>query len=137
MDPVRQDLIHVLVGLLVDERGRYLINQRQAGTHMAGSWEFPGGKRGGNEARHDALARELVEELGIRVIAAEPMLAFRHDYPDRSVQLDVWRVLDYAGRPYSREGQLLRWVPLGELEEVDLLAADRPIIDALLAGAAR
>jgi 8-oxo-dGTP diphosphatase len=98
---------------------------------MAGSWEFPGGKRNAGESRWAALRRELAEELGIDVEAAEPLIDLVHDYGDRRIRLDVWVVRGYAGQPEAREGQPLRWVALADLANAGLLEADRPIVEAL------
>lgn len=124
----------VVVGLLRDAEGRVLINQRRQGTHRAGEWEFPGGKRQSNEAPRDALSRELAEELGVDVLEAERFLQLTHDYGDRFVELDVWRVIRYRGEPRACEGQALEWATPLQLTRVALLPADRPIIDALLHG---
>ena len=123
--------VHVLVGLIADERGRWLVNQRRAGTHMAGLWEFPGGKSQPGEAPFAALRRELDEELGIDVHAAEAWFELVHDYPDKHVRLDIWRVGRYAGEVKAREGQRLRWVTVDELEALPLLPADWPIVERL------
>jgi 8-oxo-dGTP diphosphatase len=124
--------LHVLVGLIGDSRGRWLVNQRRPGTDLAGFWEFPGGKRHTDETPFDALRRELYEELGIDVLAAEPWLELVHDYPDKTVLLDVWRVLDYRGEVDAREGQALDWVAAARLTALPLLPADLPIVEALL-----
>jgi 8-oxo-dGTP diphosphatase len=124
----------VLVGLIGDAGGRWLVNQRRPGTHLAGAWEFPGGKLKPGESRLAALCRELEEELGIEVAAAEPLLEIVHEYPDKRVRLDVWRVLDYRGVVTPREAQKLDWVALDRLAALPLLAADLPIIEALAAG---
>jgi len=124
--------VEVVVGLVQDGGGQILVNQRRPGTHLAGSWEFPGGKRHAGEGRLAALARELHEELGIEVIAAEPLLMLCHDYPDRRVHLDVWRVLDYVGAPSSCENQTIAWVHPEDLSSLELLPADVPIVTALL-----
>jgi len=121
----------VLVGLIADASGRWLVNQRRPGTHLAGRWEFPGGKRLPDETRLAALRRELAEELGIDVIAAEPWLELVHDYPEKRVRLDVWRVLDYRGEVSAREAQLLDWVAADDLAGLPLLEADWPIVAAL------
>jgi len=123
--------VDVVVGLIEDGRGAWLVNQRPVGTHMAGSWEFPGGKRERHEDRLTALARELREELLIDVTAAAPFMQLGHDYTDRRVELDIWLVSAYRGTPVSNEGQRLRWAKVGELAGLAMLAADRPIIDAL------
>jgi 8-oxo-dGTP diphosphatase len=123
--------IYVVAGALFDASGRVLIAQRPPGKHMAGGWEFPGGKRGDNESPLQALTRELKEELSIGVCAAQQLIAYTHEYPDRSVLLDLWLVSKYDGEPISAEGQPIKWVSLPELETVGLLEADRPMIEAL------
>jgi 8-oxo-dGTP diphosphatase len=127
----RPAAVHVLVGLITDGAGRWLVNQRRAGTHMAGRWEFPGGKRQRDEAPLAALRRELDEELGIEVVEAAPWFELVHDYPDKSVRLDIWRVGRYDGEVVAREGQALRWVTVEELSGLPLLAADWPIVERL------
>jgi 8-oxo-dGTP diphosphatase len=121
----------VLVGLVADEAGRWLVNQRPAGTPLAGFWEFPGGKRRDGEDPRAALERELNEELGIAVLDATPLLVLEHEYVDKRVLLDVWRVLRYSGAAAGREGQALRWATVEELESLELLEADWPIVERL------
>lgn len=130
--PGGREPVHVLVGLIADRENRYLISRRRAGQHLAGAWEFPGGKMEPGEHRLSALQRELAEELGITVRAAEPFLELVHEYPDRSVVLDVWRVRSYSGEPRGLEGQSTRWVHASELGSTGLLPADRPIVDAIV-----
>ena len=124
-------MLRVVVGVLMNGAGNVLVNQRRPGTHMAGFWEFPGGKLGAGENPRDGLRRELAEELGVEVLDAEPLLVLSHRYPERCVQLDVWRVTRYQGKPQPREGQPLRWVPPGHLPSLGLLPADAPIVEAL------
>jgi 8-oxo-dGTP diphosphatase len=123
--------VRVLVGLIADGRGRWLVNRRRPGQPLAGWWEFPGGKCRPGEAPRAALARELEEELGIEVLSAEPVFTLEHDYPDKRVLLDVWHVLRYAGEIVAREGQPLRWVTPAECRELELLEADGPIVERL------
>ncbi len=123
--------LYVVAAILCDDKDRVLIAQRLAGTHMAGRWEFPGGKLEPGEARYDGLVRELDEELGVQVLRAEPLIELTHDYPDRRVHLDVWRVTGYTGRPRALEGQALKWVDVDRLDAEDILEADAPIIEAL------
>ena len=123
--------IRVVAGALFDAHGRVLIAQRPAGTHMAGRWEFPGGKLNAGESELEALRRELLEELGVRLERAERMLELAHDYPERRVELCMWRVTAYQGEPRTLVGQSLKWVAPSELGREDLLEADRPIVTAL------
>jgi 8-oxo-dGTP diphosphatase len=126
---------HVVAGALFDTHGRVLIAQRPPGKHMAGGWEFPGGKLEPGEDRFAGLRRELKEELGIDLTHAEPLITYDHRYADRVVLLDLWWVNEYSGEPQSLDSQALKWVRLEELAEVGLLEADRPMIPALIARA--
>ena len=123
--------IHVVAGVLRDVAGRILLSQRQPGKHLAGLWEFPGGKCEPGEAPHDALRRELREEIGIQATAFESLIAVPWHYPEKSILLDVYRVLEHAGSVHGREGQAVRWVALDELSNLPMPAADRPVIAAL------
>ncbi len=123
--------IHVIAGAILDPGGRVLIAQRPRGKHMAGRWEFPGGKLGAGEDRLAGLKRELAEELGVAVREARPLIRFRHAYPDRSVLLDVWQVIAYDGEPQALDAQALAWARPDDLPKHDLLEADRPIVTAL------
>ncbi len=121
----------MVAAALYDERGRILIAERPCGKHMAGRWEFPGGKVGAGEAEVDALTRELHEELGVTVGAARAFMRLTHAYPDRSVELSLWIIERYAGTPQPLDGQRLKWVAPGELDAEDILEADRPFTEAL------
>jgi mutator protein MutT len=117
--------------VLIDRRGRVLIAQRPPGKSLAGAWEFPGGKVEPGESRAGALARELEEEIGLRIRDPRPLLRLTHRYPHSSVLLDVFIVRRYGGRLERRDGQALRWVSRAELAAAPLLPADRPILKLL------
>jgi 8-oxo-dGTP diphosphatase len=123
--------IRVVAGALFDSQGRVLIAERPAGKHMAGHWEFPGGKVAPNESDAGALARELEEELGVRVLASHFLMTLHHRYADRTVELAMWIVDRYAGEPQGLDGQRLKWVAPARLTDEDILEADRPFIEAL------
>ncbi len=124
-------VIHVAVGVIVDPTGAVLIARRPEHAHQGGLWEFPGGKVEAGETVEAALRRELREELGIELRAAEPLLAVRHAYPDKSVLLDVWRVTAYRGTPHGREGQPLVWMRPADMVDSAFPVADAPIIARL------
>jgi 8-oxo-dGTP diphosphatase len=123
--------ILVVAAALCDRQGRILIAQRPASSHMAGRWEFPGGKVGAAETEPQALSRELYEELGVQIREPRFCLRLTHAYPDRTVELSFWIVRQYSGEPQGLDGQQLRWVPAAQLDQQDLLEADRPFIEAL------
>ncbi|MCU0833978.1 MAG: Nudix family hydrolase [Chromatiaceae bacterium] len=124
-------IIHVAAGAVTDAEGRVLITRRADHLHQGGLWEFPGGKLDPDEGATEGLARELDEELGIRVLATGPLIRVHHDYGDRRVLLDVHRVTAFAGTPHGREGQPLAWVHPDAMDPAVFPAADRPIITAL------
>ncbi len=116
----------------MDGTGRVLIAQRPDGKHLAGGWEFPGGKLAPREERGAGLARELREELGIITGGPfRPLIRVRHAYPTRDILLDVFVVKTFSGEPQGLDGQALRWCTQEELAEVKLLPADGPIVRAL------
>jgi 8-oxo-dGTP diphosphatase len=125
-------VVLVVAAAIMDGAGRVLIAERPAGKHMAGRWEFPGGKVAPGESEEAALARELAEELGIEVTGARAVMRLQHRYPDRTVELSMWVVESYRGEPQSLDGQRLKWVPRERLDGEDILEADRPFVAALV-----
>lgn len=125
-------IVHVVAATVIDAVGRVLIAQRPVGKHLAGGWEFPGGKLEAGEERLAGLARELCEELGITIIGIpRPLMRVHHAYPAREVLLDIWVVKRYSGEPQGLDGQALRWCSYGELATAGLLPADKLIVAAL------
>ena len=124
-------VVEVVAGALFDADGRVLIAQRPPGKVLAGRWEFPGGKLNDGEAAFDGLVRELGEELGVTVHAAERLIRYPHAYRDRTVWLDLWTVSAWSGEPQGLDGQAFKWVAPARLHEEDILEADRPMIEAL------
>ena len=128
---MNQAPVHVVAGVLSDACGRILLTQRPPGKHLAGLWEFPGGKCEVGESPDAALRRELREEIGIEAGAIEPLIALPWHYPGKSIFLDVYRLLVHAGAPHGREGQALRWASIDELADIAMPPADRPVVAAL------
>lgn len=124
-------MILVVAAALYDADGRVLIAERPPGKHMAGRWEFPGGKVNPGESEAAALARELREELGVEVTASRPFMRLRHAYADREVELSMWVIESFRGEAQSLDGQRLKWVQPERLGDEDILEADRPFVEAL------
>jgi 8-oxo-dGTP diphosphatase len=124
-------MIHVVAAVIERAGGDILLTQRAADAHQGGLWEFPGGKVAPNEAPELALARELQEELGLELQQARPLIRIRHQYPDKSILLDVWRVEHWRGPPWGREGQPLQWCPPARLRDFAFPAANYPILNAV------
>lgn len=124
-------LVHVAVGVIMDNDGKIFIAKRPLDVHQGGLWEFPGGKVDANETIQQALVRELREELAIEVLASEPLIQIRHHYPDKSVLLDVHKITRFTGEPCGNEGQPVQWVEPSELNNFEFPAANSPIIAAI------
>jgi 8-oxo-dGTP diphosphatase len=126
--------IDVVAALLLDGDGCVLVTQRPPGKVLAGWWEFPGGKLEVGESPEVALRRELAEELGIEAGQCHEYMRLAHDYPERRVRLNVWRVIDWLGTPVGREGQALQWLLPQELAGAGLLPADLAVAARLAGG---
>lgn len=103
--------------------GRVLIAQRATG-HLAGLWEFPGGKVDAGESAEEALEREIREELGCGVMVGEAMSPVEHDYPELSIRLRPFWCAVGEGEPVALEHAAIRWVERGRLMEEELAPAD-------------
>ncbi|WHZ19272.1 MAG: hypothetical protein OJF55_001421 [Rhodanobacteraceae bacterium] len=124
-------MIEVAAGILMDAQERVLLMQRLPGKHLAGLWEFPGGKLEPDETVAQALERELREELGIEVLASTPLISIPWQYPEKTVRLHAMRVDAWRGEPRAREGHPLRWVEVCDVDAATMPAADAPIVAAL------
>jgi 8-oxo-dGTP diphosphatase len=116
---------------LFDDERRVLIAERPVGKHMAGWWEFPGGKVDSGESDTEALVRELREELGVEARPDCEVMQLSHEYPDRTIDLVLWRATLTSGAPRGLDGQQLKWVDCQTLGNERMLPADTPLIAAL------
>lgn len=128
-------LVEVVAALIQDEKGRYLITQRHKGSHLAGLWEFPGGKREPGESLEEALRRELAEELSARFGVGERVETVRWEYPERTIVIHFYRCRLESGTIEPREDQAMAWVAPERLSDFDFPPADRDLITRLRAGA--
>jgi mutator protein MutT len=128
--PVPPEPISIACGIV--RRGdRFLVARRPPGAHLAGVWEFPGGKARQGEAVEAALRREVEEEMGIVFGQALLVHVEEHAYPERTVLLHFYLCLDPRGEPAGREGQEVRWLTLEDLGALEWPAANRGVLDAL------
>ena len=133
-DAERDDaIVDVAVGVLIDERGRFILTSRPAGKVYAGWWEFPGGKVDPGETPETALIRELAEELGIDVTASclAPFTFASHSYPDFHLLMPLYVCRKWSGIVNSREGQRLKWVRPARLGDYEMPPADKPLVAML------
>ena len=123
-------MIAVVAGLVMRE-GKLLIARRPNGKHMAGKWEFPGGKLEKGESPEKALERELFEELGVQTETGRVYHVIAHSYPEKDVLLMFYRSRVTGGEPEAIEEAEIRWIDEGELRLFDWAEADAPLIDRI------
>lgn len=121
---------YVTAGLIWQD-GRVLITRRPEGNHLAGFWEFPGGKKETGETLRECLEREIKEELGIEIAAHKVLLVVHHEYETRSITLNVFHCIDLKGQPKALEGQEIRWVYLDEIKKYTFPPPDLKVIEFL------
>jgi len=127
--------VEVAAGVIFNPaRTHVLLALRKPEQHQGDRWEFPGGKIEAGEGLADALARELLEEVGIVVTEANPRTIIEHSYPDKRVRLHFWDVTSFEGTPSGKEGQQLQWLELTKLGELKFPDANQTIVDTLIAG---
>ena len=120
----------VVTAAVIERDGAFLLTRRLDGTHLAGHWEFPGGKLHDGETLEQCLAREIREELDAEIDVGLEMLSTSHDYPERSVELRFFRC-ELKSEPKPMMGQEMRWVALSDLTSVQLPPADDELVRLL------
>jgi 8-oxo-dGTP diphosphatase len=125
-----------VVAAVIEQDNRFLVTRRQAGVHLAGMWEFPGGKIDADESHVDALRREIREELDCDVRVGALVLSTTHAYPEKTVTLFFYRCA-LEGTPRPMIGQEMRWVAREELLDLGFPPADEALIRILTQTAAR
>lgn len=126
-------ILLVVACALVDTDRRVLIAQRPEGKHMAGMWEFPGGKVDAGETPEAALIRELREELGVETKQAclAPLSFASHAYEHMHLLMPLYVCRKWQGTPIAHEHQALKWVRPQALRDYPMPPADEPLIAAL------
>ena len=123
-------IVHVAVGVIKQEN-KFFLTKRLADTHQGGKWEFPGGKVEDNETVHQALHRELKEEVSIETLTCTELMQISHDYGDKKVLLEVFVVDNFTGEAKALEGQQSGWFTLAEFTTLNFPAANQAIIEKL------
>ena len=122
----------VVTAAVIERDGRILVTKRLSGTHLAGVWEFPGGKCEPGESLTACMRRELREELAIDAVVGPEVFTVTHDYPDRRVELHFLRC-EVIGEPTASLGQEMQWLPRDTLAQFEFPPADAELI-RILAG---
>lgn len=123
-------MIAVAAGLIVRD-GYLLAARRPEGKHMAGRWEFPGGKLERGESPEQALRRELREELDVSVSVGRIYHARTHSYPEKDVLILFYPCRLLEGEPRAVEEAEVRWITPEQIGGFDWAEADRPVAECL------
>lgn len=116
---------------VIEHEGRILLARRGGQESHAGGWEFPGGKVEPGETIEQCLAREILEELSVRIAVGEQVADVVHHYPGKTIRLVAFRCTLVEGTPAPHEHEEIAWAGIGELASYDFLPADRPIVEKL------
>ncbi len=129
--PEKQHSMCEVVAGILWRNNEFLACKRPEGSPRSGFWEFPGGKVEAQETLEQALKRELVEELGIQVVACNFWHCVEHQYPDLLVRLHFFYVTLFTGEPQPLIGQSLAWMTASTTQANTFLEADRPLLALL------
>jgi mutator protein MutT len=121
---------HVTAGLLQQD-GMVLITKRPVGSHLAGYWEFPGGKQEAGETLEECLVREMKEELGVNVRAGKRLLTVNHEYENRIISLYLFQCTHLGGELKPLACEEIRWVHPEDLTQYRFPPPDEKIIQLL------
>jgi A/G-specific adenine glycosylase len=127
----------VAAGVIWNEAGQVLIAQRPADGLLGGLWEFPGGKQEPGETLPECLARELGEELAIRVEVGDLLIVVKHGFTHFRITLHAFNCRYLGGPPQAIGCADWRWLHLDELDQFAFARTDRRIIGELRARASR
>lgn len=122
--------VDVAVGVLIRPDGQFLLTSRPEGKVYAGYWEFPGGKLEAGESVEQALRRELHEEIGLDIGAAQLWKIKEFDYPHARVRLHFCKVFDWTGELHMKEAQQMAWQQL-PVEVAPVLPGTVPVLEWL------
>ncbi|NUF27650.1 8-oxo-dGTP diphosphatase MutT [Gilliamella sp. ESL0254] len=121
----------IAVGIIRSQNCQIFITQRGEDSHLAGFWEFPGGKIENGETPYQTLLREIAEEVDIHIHQAQFLKVFKHSYEDRDITIHAYLVEEWDGVPFAKEGQPSRWVDQEDINADEFPDANRPIIEML------
>jgi 8-oxo-dGTP diphosphatase len=124
--------VNVSVAIITDSAQRFLITRRALNISHGGFWEIPGGKIEPEETPYEAILREVYEEVGLNIQAADFLGEVKHTYPEKNVCLHVFKVHQYTGNATCNDGQLdLRWVSREALTDFQFPEANHAVMQLI------
>lgn len=117
---------------IIEKEGRIFAARRKPGSHLAGYWEFPGGKLEPGETEKECLTRELREEFGVECEVGEFIKESVYDYGSKIIQLRGYRVRHLRGTYQCRDHDKIGWFTVEKLPSLKWAPADTPLLQKLL-----
>ena len=131
---MNQPVIEVAAALIF-RHTKLLIAQRPPGVHLAGLWEFPGGKRESGETYEACLQREIREELDCDIRVGDLVFQTKHDYPGKSIDIRFYQCRLHRGEPKPVECAAVEWISVSQLRDYEFPKADEKLLDLLISRA--
>ena len=122
-----------VVAALIRQNNRFLICRRPAHKTRGLLWEFVGGKVEKGETKQQALMRECMEELAVKVRVDDVYMQLVHEYPDMTVELTLFNAAIVEGEPQLLEHSEIRYISVDEIDRFDFCPADEEILAKLKA----
>lgn len=123
---------HIGVGIIADKDDKVLIALRPEDAMLGGLWEFPGGKREGDEELPETVKRELHEELGVKISITKPFMKLDHAYSHFKITMHAYLCKLQDGIPEPRSSQKIRWIDIEELADYPFPKANRKLTEKLM-----
>lgn len=117
-----------VVAALIWKNGSFMICRRPAHKARGLLWEFVGGKVEKGETKQQALVRECIEELAVKVAVGDVFTEVTHEYPDITVHLTLFNAEIAEGVPQLLEHCDIKWITPAEIENYDFCPADEEIL---------
>ncbi|MBB6216257.1 8-oxo-dGTP diphosphatase [Anaerosolibacter carboniphilus] len=121
----------IVTAALIRKENKILIAQRYVKTDHSLKWEFPGGKLESGETPEECLAREIKEELNLKIEVKDIFKVVYHEYPEKKILLLCYLCNDLGGQAEALDCNDFRWINIDALNQFDFVEADVPIVQKI------
>jgi A/G-specific adenine glycosylase len=123
--------LHRVALAVIMKNDKFLIQKRPSIGHLAGMWEFPGGKLEAGESSEQAVVRECIEELDVSVKIIQKLKKVKHTYTHFKIELNIFICQLTSTLVQARQGQPIRWISPDEMNQYPFPSANYKFFKAL------